>query len=85
MIVLRVLSIKIDIVEEALIRRYVAAAARLRGCAVLLCLPPSSDVVKAGDNGAWITCCHQPRALFLHHTMDDLFLKNCLRCITKTI
>ena len=52
MIVRRVLSIKIDIAEEALIRRYVAAAARLRGCAVLLCLHPSSDVVKAGDNGA---------------------------------
>lgn len=33
-IVLRVLSIKIDIVEEALIRRYVAAAVRLRGAAV---------------------------------------------------
>lgn len=41
-----------------------------RGCVATLRLRQSPDVEKAGDYGAWIAYYHQPRATFLHHTMD---------------
>ncbi len=41
-----------------------------RGLVATLRLRPSPDVEKAGDYGAWIAYYHQPRATFLHHTMD---------------
>ena len=41
-----------------------------RGCVATLRLRPSPDVERAGDYGAWIAYYHQPRATYLHHTMD---------------
>lgn len=41
-----------------------------RGCVATLRLRPSPNVEKAGDYGAWIAYYHQPRATYLHHTMD---------------
>jgi len=41
-----------------------------RGCVATLRLHPSPDVERAGDYGAWIAYYHQPRATYLHHTMD---------------
>ena len=40
------------------------------GCVATLRLRPSPDVERAGDYGAWIAYYHQPRATYLHHTMD---------------
>ena len=42
------------------------------GCGYVarLRLRPSPNVEKAGDYGAWIAYYHQPRATYLHHTMD---------------
>ena len=41
-----------------------------RGYVARLRLRPSPNVEKAGDYGAWIAYYHQPRATYLHHTMD---------------
>ena len=41
-----------------------------RGCVATLRLRPPPDVERAGDYGAWIAYYHQPRATYLHHTMD---------------
>ena len=41
-----------------------------RGVVATLRLRPSPDLEKAGDYGAWIAYYHQPRATYLHHTMD---------------
>ena len=40
------------------------------GCVATLRLRPSPNVERAGDYGAWIAYYHQPRATYLHHTMD---------------
>ena len=41
-----------------------------RGVVATLRLRQPPDVEKAGDYGAWIAYYHQPRATYIHHTMD---------------
>ena len=41
-----------------------------RGLVATLRLRPSPNVERAGDYGAWIAYYHQPRATYIHHTMD---------------
>ncbi|WP_313992917.1 hypothetical protein [uncultured Selenomonas sp.] len=44
--------------------------ARDSGLVATLRLRPSPNVERAGDYGAWIAYYHQPRATYLHHTMN---------------
>lgn len=41
-----------------------------RGVIATLRLRQSPNVERAGDYGAWIAYYHQPRATYIHHTMD---------------